>query len=109
MADPAPALVHLARRADWQAACASPDRTYRVSTIGATLDRVGFIHLSRPDQVDGVAARFYDGVGDLVLLDVDAAATGAEVVWEPVGDDTFPHLVGPLPVDAVTSVRPYRP
>ena len=106
MAEP---LQHLARRSDWDAAVASPEREYRVSTLGATLDDVGYIHLCRPGQVAGVAARFYVGVDDLVLLDVDPSLVGAPVVDEAVGTDHFPHLYGPLPVDAITAVRPFEP
>jgi uncharacterized protein (DUF952 family) len=49
-----------------------------------------------------------------VLLRCDPALVGAPVRWEPgVPTDPaamlFPHLYGPLPVAAVTSVTPYLP
>ena len=60
------------------------------------------------------ANRLYAGRADLVLLRIDPARLGAPVRWEPgVPTDpesmVFPHLYGPLPVEAVTSVTPYRP
>lgn len=105
-------LHHIARASDWAAAQA--DGEYRVSTLGRTLAEEGFIHLSFPGQLAGVAERFYRDVdGELVVLEIDASACGAEVVVEP-GDpadpasERFPHLYGPLPLDAVTAVRPAR-
>jgi uncharacterized protein (DUF952 family) len=80
----------------------------------ASLDDVGFIHLSAPEQVHLPANRIYAGRTDLVLLHVDPARLTDPVRWEPgVPSDPdamlFPHLYGPLPVAAVTSVTPYQP
>lgn len=74
----------------------------------------GFVHLSHPDQVALPANRLLAGRDDLLLLVVDPARLAAEVRWEPgvPGDPAsmrFPHLYGPLPTAAVTSVVPYRP
>jgi uncharacterized protein (DUF952 family) len=60
------------------------------------------------------ANRLYAGRTDLVLLNVDPDRLSAPVRWEPgVPTDPesmlFPHLYGPLPADAVTSVTPYLP
>lgn len=41
-------IWHLAHRDDWEQACSAG--AYRMSTRGATLDQVGFIHASRPDR-----------------------------------------------------------
>ena len=54
------------------------------------------------------------GRTDLLLLHIDADRLSAPVRWEPgVPSDPepmlFPHLYGPLPVAAVTSVTPYQP
>lgn len=100
-------LHHLALAADWEAAAATGE--YRTSTLGRTLEEEGFIHLSRPEQVAATADRFYRGRSDVVLLDVDPALVGAPVVEDPVGDDRYPHLYGPLPVAAVTRVGPLPP
>ena len=74
----------------------------------------GFIHLSAPEQVHLPANRLFAGRRDVVLLHVDPSRLGAPVRWEPgVPSDpesmTFPHLFGPLPIAAVTSVTPYLP
>ncbi len=71
----------------------------------------GFIHLSTADQVLGSAARYYDDVVGLVLLQVDETRCAAELRWEPPAHDSsssarFPHLCGPLNLDAVLDARP---
>ena len=95
-------LFHIADRHQW--AIASADGSSTSSTIGLDLDEVGFIHLCTADQVAGVAARFYRGVTDLILLHVDESMLTATVVFEDVAGERFPHLYGPLNTDAVVAV-----
>ncbi len=84
--------------------------SYRMSTLGRTLDDEGFVHCSSDmDQVRGVLDRFYKGVDrdELVLLVIDVSRLGgAPVRDEPVGDGVFPHVYGPIPVGAVIDARP---
>ena len=74
---------------------------YRVSTRGATLDEVGFIHAATQEQVDGVQARYYADAGDLVLLTIDTDRLISPWRFDPVGEQEFPHIYGPLNLDAV--------
>ena len=99
-------LVHLCGEQDWDHARGAgylrPE----------SLDAVGFVHLSAPGQVHLPANRLFAGRDDLVVLYLDPGLLGAPVRWEPgVPADPvsmlFPHLYGPLPVAAVTAVRPY--
>jgi uncharacterized protein (DUF952 family) len=74
----------------------------------------GFIHLSTLQQVHLPANRLYRGRRDLVLLHVDPGRLSSPLRWEPgVKTDPeammFPHLYGPLPVNAVIDVIAYRP
>jgi len=63
--------------------------------------RDGFIHFSDGGQVVGTAAKYFSGQTDLVLLTVDPARL-ASLRWEKSRDDAlFPHLYGPLELDAV--------
>ncbi len=101
-------LVHLCSAGDWQAAQQSG--AHRPES----LDVVGFVHLSSPEQVHLPANRLYAGRTDLMLLRIDAARLSSPVRWEPgVPTDPdgmeFPHLYGPLPVEAVISVTRYQP
>jgi uncharacterized protein (DUF952 family) len=104
-------LFHLARRADWDAAVASAGGVYEVSTLGHSLAEVGFIHCSFEDQVAATADRFYRGRDDVLLLQIDPTRMDTTVRVENLdgGQEQFPHLYGPLPVDAVSSATPYGP
>lgn len=99
-------IFHIATAADWQRAMETG--TYTTSTIGRSLDEEGFIHASRRDQVQGVFDRYYRDAGEhLVLLTIDPSRLAhAEVRVEPVGDDTFPHVYGPIDRGAVVDVTP---
>ncbi|MEZ0049511.1 uncharacterized protein (DUF952 family) [Mycobacterium sp. MAA66] len=101
-------LVHLCSETDWQRA--QVDGYLRPPS----LDEVGFVHLSTPEQVHLPANRLYSSRADLVLLVCNAALLGSPIRWEPgVPTDPasmcFPHLYGPLPTTAVKRVVPYPP
>jgi uncharacterized protein (DUF952 family) len=71
-----------------------------------SLQREGFIHFSGVDQVVGVANRAFRGQRDLVLLCVASDRLAAVVRHEHAEDagEAFPHLYGPLNLDAVVEV-----
>jgi uncharacterized protein (DUF952 family) len=101
-------LLHICTAEEWQHAREVGEHR------PPSLDDVGFVHLSAVEQVHLPANRLYPGRTDLVLLWCDPALLGAPVRWEPgVPSDPaamlFPHLYGPLPVAAVTSVTAYLP
>jgi glutathione S-transferase len=91
-------IYHLALEDEWRAAERAGD--YRRSTLEESLDDVGFIHCSFATQVQQTADRFYRGRRDVVLLTIDTSRLQAEVEVE----NLFPHIYGPLPVDAVIRV-----
>jgi uncharacterized protein (DUF952 family) len=95
-----PAIYHLCRREEWQAATAG-------GYAGSSQDVAdGFIHFSTAAQIAASAAKHRAGQRDLVLLAVDPAKLGAALRWEAARDGAlFPHLYGPLPPDAVRWVR----
>ena len=98
-------IFHISTRADWLEACRTG--RYTTSTAGRTLEEEGFIHASRRDQVAGVFSRYYAGAGEpLVLLVIDPALLGSQVRVEAVGDDTYPHVYGPIVPEAVVEVLP---
>lgn len=101
-------IYHCATADDWAAARQAGD--YRISTRGRTLADEGFLHASYADQVHGVLDRFYADVdGELLLLVIDPELLGVPVIAEspgPGSSELFPHIFGPLPVDAVVDVEP---
>jgi glutathione S-transferase len=100
-------LYHIATAPDWDQA--RRDGEYRTSTRGRTLSEEGFIHASTAAQVLPVANAVYlDEQQDLLLLVLDASRIAAEIRPEPVPGwaDPFPHIYGPLNVDAVVRAVP---
>lgn len=108
-------ILHITPRADWETAQTAGE--YRA----ASLEHEGFIHFSTAEQVIGVANAFYRGQRDLVLLIIDPARLAADLRWEPpahpgarvdvpdASGDLFPHLYGPLNLDAVNAVIDFPP
>ncbi|UFN44328.1 DUF952 domain-containing protein [Nocardioides okcheonensis] len=98
-------IFHIATDADWRRALETG--TYTTSTVGRTLAEEGFIHASRRDQVQGVFDRYYAGLDEhLVLLTIDPRRLDAEVRVDPVGDDTYAHVHGPINRSAVLEATP---
>jgi glutathione S-transferase len=102
-------IFHIAEAAEWDEAFAEGE--YRKSTLGYTLDQAGFIHCSRRDQLEAVANAVYGDRYDLVLLLIDREKVHAEIRDENLegGSELFPHIYGPLNLDAVMSVLPFAP
>lgn len=111
MADPiAPdgAIFHIAETAEWVSALEAG--AYTRSTLDRSLADEGFIHCSEAHQWRATLDRFYaNHEGELVLLTIDPSRLTVPLVREvgnPVTGEEFPHLYGPLTVDAVVDVTP---
>ncbi|SLH19717.1 glutathione S-transferase domain-containing protein [Mycobacteroides abscessus subsp. abscessus] len=70
-------LVHLCSSAEWTRARAAGE--YRP----ASLDEIGFVHLSAPAQAHLPANRLFAGREDLVVLHIDTRRVTAPIRWEP--------------------------
>jgi len=57
-----------------------------------------------------VAAAYYRDAPDLVLLVIDTERVGPELRYEqvPGQPDPYPHIYGPLNLDAVLETRPFK-
>jgi uncharacterized protein (DUF952 family) len=109
-------LLHIAPLREWEEA-----RSIGVYTP-ASLRTEGFIHLSSTSQVINVANAFYRDQPNLVLLVIDSDKLTSELKWEapahpattadappPDPRSQFPHLYGPLNMDAVVRVLDFQP
>ncbi|RYY12843.1 MAG: DUF952 domain-containing protein [Chitinophagaceae bacterium] len=67
----------------------------------------GFIHCSQEEQVNGVLVRYYAGKNDLVKLKIDTDSLTSRLIyeWSPSTADTFPHVYGPINIEAVLSAE----
>ena len=83
---------------------------YTQSTIEESLQDVGYIHGSMPEQTLPVANRHFLQYDDLILLCIDHAKVLAEVKYElsPSSGQMYPHIFGPLNIDAVYATIPLQ-
>ena len=104
-------ILHITSRTEWSNA------QTRDEYIAPSLQTEGFIHCSTGQQVLHVANAFYRGKTDLVLLVINETKLKPELKWEaPSGppapgiseSDSFPHIFGPINLDAVASVVNFR-
>ncbi|MEM9161930.1 MAG: DUF952 domain-containing protein [Cyanobacteria bacterium P01_F01_bin.4] len=92
-------LFHITEPTPWQTA--QTEGTYRPASLATE----GFIHLSEKAQVAWVANQFYQGQSGLLLLEIVPDRLQADLRYDEVPDHgTFPHLYGPLNLDAVVQV-----
>jgi uncharacterized protein (DUF952 family) len=108
---PAPeaTLLHLLPRAEWDAFLASGGTGYRPASLASE----GFVHCTGTDELLlRVANAFYRSIpGEVAVLVLDPSRLSSPVVWEappgsdPLAEERFPHLYGPIDRDAVVRVR----
>lgn len=100
-------ILHITTRKAWI------DATRLGQYSAASLQSEGFVHASTVSQLVPVATKFYKDQSGLVLLEIDPKRLTSEVKWEkPAGgpppgvpeDDAFPHIYGPINLDAVVQV-----
>ena len=71
-----------------------------------SLDTEGFIHCSYDHQLSGVLQRYYSEVDKIVVLKIDIAELTSKLVSEPsTGGEVYPHIYGPINMDAVAGVE----
>ncbi len=101
-------ILHLLPETTWLDASREP------SYLPASFADDGFIHCSPDDDTMlRVANSFYrDDPAPMLALTIDEHLLTSEVRWEPAnGSDRladvgrFPHIYGPLDIDAVVTVR----
>jgi len=101
-------IFHITSRTAWDEAQKRGD--YRAESL-TTED---FIHCSTLSQVLPVADNFYKGQSGLVLLVIESTLLSSALKWEPPSGgtlppgvpkgDRFPHIYGPINLDAVVKV-----
>ncbi len=95
-------LLHLCRPEEWERALAAGD--YRAES----LESEGFIHCSTLEQIVATAQRHRAGQQGLLLLVIDPDRVGPEIRYEEAKNgEAYPHIYGPLNIDAVTSTQPF--
>ena len=107
-------IYHIIPRADWTTG--QKNGEYRAES----LDTDGFIHCSTAEQAAPVANAFYTSQSGLLLLVIDLARLTAPLQWDPPAHPApesapaslhgeFPHIYGPLNLDAVIDILDFEP
>ena len=98
-------IVKIAKCHDWDAARSTG--SYKPSSF----ETDGFIHCSILEEVADVANYHYLGDTDLLLLYIDSERVVSEIRYETAGDDDvlWPHIYGPLNLDAVYETVDFIP
>ena len=103
-------IYHITSRKAWI------DATRNGAYTAPSLQTEGFIHCSTAAQVLPVARGFFAGQTGLVLLAIDTRRLESEVKWESAAPPdgvaegvTFPHIYGPIALDAVVQVLDFEP
>ncbi len=98
-------ILHIATLTDWTRGRA------RGAYVCGSLANQGFVHCSTGEQYLGVANAMFTGRRDLVLLLIDAGRLRSELRHEAAepGGAAFPHVYGPLELDAIFEAVPLEP
>jgi len=106
-------IFHITSSSAWKEA--QQHGSYRAESLAAE----GFIHCSTEKQVLPVAEKFYKGQHGLVLLLIEPRRLSSDLKWEPPSEgtpppsvsvgDPFPHIYGPINLDAVVKVLDFEP
>lgn len=93
-------LFHIFEKARWIATQGSGEYT------PDAFEKEGFIHLSSKHQLKATAERYYKGQTGLGVLKVEISKLKAPLKFENLtgGEELFPHLYGPLNLDAVSQI-----
>jgi uncharacterized protein (DUF952 family) len=94
-------IYHVTQKKAWQNAL-----TNGAYTAPSLVDE-GFIHCSQVQQVAGVLERYFANQTHLVKLVIDTDKLESELLYEFAESvsDTFPHIYGPINLDAVVAVE----
>lgn len=68
-----------------------------------SLEKEGYIHASRGSQLEETANRFFSDRNKILLLVIEMSRLAPEVKYEaePETGEKFPHIYGPLNIDAI--------
>lgn len=70
-----------------------------------SLTSEGFIHATPKSQLNRLANKYYKEKVQPLILVVNKQLIVPEVKWEPASGGLYPHIYGPLNINAVTGVE----
>ena len=93
-------IYHITKKQTWNEAKAKNIYDY------CTLKTSGFIHASTKEQYQNIVDTKFTEEKDLILLKIDPTKVSEKIVYENLegGSELYPHIYGPLKIDAVIEV-----
>lgn len=94
-------VYHILPRKEWE--IVKTTQTYEP----LSLKKEGYIHFSTKEQIPQVRERYFQNQKDLVILQIDPLKLKAELKYELVyeQENLYPHLYGPLNLEAIVDVQ----
>ena len=95
-------IFHITCQSTWQEA------KHHTFYEGDTMSVDGFIHCCLLEQIEDVLLNWFKGKHDVVILEIDPEILLSPVKYENLeaGSEMFPHVYGPINVDAVINEKP---
>jgi uncharacterized protein (DUF952 family) len=96
-------IFHITSKADWE--LAKKNGFYEAPA----LKEEGFIHCCNENQVEDILGKYYSNRIDIIGLKIETEKLTSQYIfeWSPSLEQTFPHVYGPINIDAVESVIDY--
>lgn len=95
-----PLIYHITTSEEWNRAL------QKGQYESSSLKEEGFIHCSEDRQIADVLKRYFAGKTNLVKLTIETQKLTSQLIydWSNAIEDTFPHVYGPINLDAVIKV-----
>lgn len=95
-------IFHIVSPKDWEEG--TQEGVFRTTT----LEKEGFIHCCKEDQIHFVQRNWFLSQNMLLLISIDTDKLDNPPVFEKseANEDAFPHIYGPINLDAVVDIQP---
>ncbi len=94
-------IYHLTQKKNWEEALT------RGFYDAPSLYSEGFIHCSEKDQVQASLDRYFKNLSEILVLSIDENRLQSKLQYDFSNsvNQNFPHIYGPLNIDAVVDVQ----
>jgi uncharacterized protein (DUF952 family) len=92
-------IYHIVIKSEWDQQIDLPEYT------ATSLDIEGFIHASNLEQIAATLNRFFSlEMDNVLILKIDTTLLLPKMIYEPAGDELFPHIFGGINKDSVVEI-----
>ena len=92
-------IYHIVFKSEWKQQIDLPEYT------AASMAIEGFIHASNLEQIAATLSRFFASeMGNVVILKIDTTLLLPKLVYEPAGDELFPHIFGGINKNSIVEI-----